>query len=296
MKTFPGQRFDRIEAAMPYKPQSRALDPRDVQIKANWNVRDMKSPAVRDHINGIKESIRQRIADGLPGLIKPIEVTYDRGTGVTDLVDGECRLTACRELWDEGLEVYVASKVVEGSDDQLFATALASNSGRAYTDVEIAEGIRRLNVGQLWSPTKIARHICRPLRYVTDALALAGVPEEAKQLLNEGAVTKDAVLHAVKGKDGDSLGALKERAADRLKAQPPAQASIPGTPAPRGKAAPPVARPKKPSAQESIAKSDTGMALTIGIDLARLVLEDYWVRRDLEIKAKAYLSAVGLEK
>jgi hypothetical protein len=38
------------------------------------------------------------------------------------------------------------------------------------------------------------------------------------------------------------------------------------------------------------------MALTIGIDLARLVLEDYWVRRDLEIKAKAYLSAVGLEK
>ena len=47
---------------------------------------------------------------------------------------------------------------------------------------------------------------------------------------------------------------------------------------------------------ESIAKSDTGMALTIGIDLARLVLDDYWFGRDLEIKAKAYLSAVGLEK
>ena len=292
MKTFPGQRFDRIEAAMPYKPQSRALDPRDVQIKANWNVRDMKSPAVRDHINGIKESIRQRIADGLPGLIKPIEVTYDRGTGVTDLVDGECRLTACRELWDEGLEVYVASKVVEGSDDQLFATALASNSGRAYTDVEIAEGIRRLNVGQLWSPTKIARHICRPLRYVTDALALAGVPEEAKQLLNEGAVTKDAVLHAVKGKDGDSLGALKERAAGRLKAQPPTQASIPGTPAPRAKAAPPVARPKKPSAQESIAKKAPSL-LELADSMYRLIMDEQpWT--ELELAAKAYGKARGI--
>lgn len=90
-----------------------------------------------------------------------------------------------------------------------------------------------------------------------------------------------------------SLDAVRAR---RRPKAPPTQASIPGTPAPRGKAAPPVARPKKPSAQESIAKSDTGKALTIGIDLARLVLADAWVGRDLRKKSKAYLSAVGLEK
>lgn len=286
-----GQRFDRIEAAMPYKPQSRALDPREVVIAPGWNVRDMRSPAVREHIQTIKASILERVNDNppLPALIKPIEVTYDIKTGVTTLVDGECRLTACRELWNAGHEVYVASKVVEGTDAQLFATALASNAGRAYTEVEIAEGIRRLHVGQLWSAKKVAAHICRPLRYVTDALQLAAVPDEAKQLLNQGAVTKDAVLHAAKGKDGDSLDALKTRAAARPM---PTQTALPGVSS-KTKPTPPVARPKKQSAKEAVAKAAPSL-LELADAMYRLIMDPQIPRSELRSAAQPYGKARGL--
>ena len=104
----PGERFDRTSDGEAYKPETRGLDPRKVVVTTGWNVRDMNSPETREHIKTLKLSIVAR------GVDKPISVRYDKVTGVATLVDGQCRLTACRELWQEGTKVYVPSMRVTG--------------------------------------------------------------------------------------------------------------------------------------------------------------------------------------
>jgi len=61
-------------------------------------------------------------------------------------VDGQCRLMACRELWDAGEHIYVPCKVLEGNDEQLFAASLSSNGGKPLTQWEIGIGCRKLHV------------------------------------------------------------------------------------------------------------------------------------------------------
>ena len=231
----PGERFDRAEGSQPYKPESRALDPREIVITEGWNVRDMNSPDTRDHIAALKISILAR------GLDKAITVRYDRVTGVTTLVDGQCRLTACRELLDEGHTIFVPAIRVQGDEAELTAESLTSNTGHPLTQWEIGAGCRRLlKFG--WTPPQIAAHICKSLRYVTDAIALSNVSIEAKTMLSAGQVTPGAVLHAVKEHGPDKAAeALQEAVA----AQPdPPQATIPGTKPAKKK---PVARPKAES-------------------------------------------------
>ena len=78
------ERFDRCSTGRPYKPESRALDPREVTIQPGWNVRDMSSPETREWISTLKVSILTAGYDQT----KPISVRYDRKTGVAISNDG----------------------------------------------------------------------------------------------------------------------------------------------------------------------------------------------------------------
>ena len=277
-----GSRFDRAPGTMPYKPESRALDPREVTIQPNWNVRDMSSTETREWIKQLKVSILTVGYDQT----KPISVRYERKTGVATLVDGQCRLTACRELRNEGHEIWIPCVVTEGDEAALTAESMAGNSGQPLTQWEIGAGCRRL-VKFGWSPSMIAAHICKPVRYVNEAIALSNVPVEAKEMLREGSVTPGAVLHAVSGKDGDSLPKLKERVASAPK---PAQASIPGA----GRPPKPIARPKKPSASEQVAKKAPNL-LELADAMYRAINDDYPVGWASAVNAaKAYGKARGL--
>lgn len=53
-----------------------------------------------------------------------------------------------------------------------------------------------------WSPDEIARHINVPMRYVSEAIALANAPLEAKQMIDAGEVTSARMLDAIR-KHGD---------------------------------------------------------------------------------------------
>jgi ParB-like chromosome segregation protein Spo0J len=290
----PGERFDRAAGTEPYKPESRALDPRHVTIQSGWNVRDVTSSEARANIAGIKASILARVNEDppLPGLIKPIEVRYDYKTGVTTLVDGHCRLIACRELWNEGQHIYVPCKVLQGTDEQLFASSLTSNSGLPLTQWEIGVGCRKLATGYNWSVKRIAAHLCKTVRYVNEAIALSNVSDDAKSLLAAGAATPGAVLHAVAGKDGDSVEALKTRIAERPADPARKQRALPGVPAKATKPKP-VARPKKPSAKEQIAKKAPNL-LELADAVCRLVLDDDVAIDEVILAAKAYKKARGL--
>ena len=285
----PSERFDRAEGSSPLRSDRAYYDPRWIKIEPDWNARDLSSPAALAHIASLEESI---LADGVREAIK---VKYDRATGVRTLVAGHCRLTACLNLIAKGHDVKIPCEQVKGDEIELMIENLTQNAGLPLTQWEAGVEYRKL---LRWgcTPADVARRVCKPLRYVTEAIALSGVSLEAKAMLSEGKATPGAVLHAVDGKDGDSVEKLKAKVAERPKPKESPQTSFPGTPAPKPAKPKPVARPKKPSAKETIAKSDTGRALTIGIDLARHVIADDWPFDVLEAKAKAYLSAVGLEK
>ena len=275
----PGERLDRASGTQPYREESRALDPREVTIKPGWNVRDMSSHETREWIDTLKASILAR------GLDKPISIRYERKTGTAILVDGQCRLMACRKLWNEGNKVYVKSVVVDGDEAELTIKSMVSNSGQPLTQWEIGAGCRRL-IGWSWTVRDIAAHICKPVRYVTEAIALSNVPLEAKTMLAAGEATPGAVLHAIHGKRGDSLPALKKRVEDAPKPQPPAQTRLPGSPAKASKPTP-VARPKAPSAKEEAMKK-LPTVLELADALARLVLDDDVAFSELQIAARAY--------
>jgi ParB-like chromosome segregation protein Spo0J len=189
----PGARFGRGDEDSPYRPETSANDPRDIVIAEGWNVRDMTSAETRAWIETLKLSI---LTNGY-NPTKPITVRYDRKTGVKTLVDGQCRLTACQELWNEGHEIIVPEIRTDGDEATLTAESISGNAQLYLTQWEIGEGCRRLTRFG-WSIDKIAASICKSKRYVTDAIALSNVSLDAKAMLSSGEVTTGAVLHAVK--------------------------------------------------------------------------------------------------
>jgi ParB-like chromosome segregation protein Spo0J len=242
----------------------------------------MSSHETREWIATLKASILAR------GLDKPISIRYERKTGTATLVDGQCRLMACRELWDEGNKVYVKSVVVDGDEAELTIKSMVSNSGQPLTQWEIGAGCRRL-IGWSWTVRDIAAHICKPVRYVTEAIALSNVPLEAKTMLAAGEATPGAVLHAVQGKDGDSLPALKKRVDAAPKPQPPAQKTLPGSPVKAPKPQP-VARPKAPSAKEEAMKK-LPTVLELADAACKMILDDDATIGDCQKAARMYLRA-----
>jgi ParB-like chromosome segregation protein Spo0J len=233
-------------------------------IAEGWNVRDMTSAETRAWIETLKLSI---LTNGY-NPTKPITVRYDRKTGVKTLVDGQCRLTACQELWNEGHEIIVPEIRTDGDEATLTAESISGNAQLYLTQWEIGEGCRRLTRFG-WSIDKIAASICKSKRYVTDAIALSNVSLDAKAMLSAGEVTTGAVLHAVKEV---GLKAAAESLHEAVAAQPqPAQTTIPGTKPAKVK---PVSRPKAASKKEVKIKTVLKAVKLLLDDVEAAVLEN----------------------
>jgi ParB-like chromosome segregation protein Spo0J len=281
----PGERLDRAEGTKPYREESRALDPREVTIKPGWNVRDMTSPATREWIATLKASIAAR------GLDKPISIRYERKTGAATLVDGQCRLTACRELWDEGNQVWVKTVVVEGDEAQLTVKGIVANANQTLTQWEIGTGCARL-IGWGWTKSDIAVHICQSERYVTEALALHNAPLEAKAMLSAGEVTPGAVLHEIKKHGADAaVEPLKSLAAGRSDKSKPA--ARPKAPSKREQALQQAPEPQQQPVPAPVARLDSPNLKSIAIDLAYHVIADDLTFDQMERLAFGVYEAAG---
>ena len=87
------------------------------------------------------------------------------------------------------------------------------------------------------------------------------------------------------------MAKLKETVASRPKAKESAQTSFPG---PKAKAPKPVARPKKPSAKEEIAKAAPKL-LDLADAMARLILDENVMLEEPQRVAREYIKARGLK-
>ena len=275
----PNERFDRASNSAPYKPQSRALNPLDVVIAPGWNVRDVSSAESKEHIAALKLAILTNGYDQT----KPISVKYDRVTGVSTLVDGECRLTACQQIRNDGQEIWIPAVVTDGDEAQLTVESIAGNAGKQLTQWEIGEGCRRLlRFGK--STEWIAASICKSLRYVTDAIALSNVSLEAKSMMAAGQVTPARVLQEVKDHGDEAVDVLKEAVAEAVESsaiEPQATAK----PAKKVKPAKPLARKKAPSAKSA----SVDKVLELADALAQMIVAEEQSYDDVIQAAQHYL-------
>ena len=171
------------------------LDPRIISIESGHNPRDYRLPENRAHLDELKANIKEN------GVLVPLLVRFDAPTGSVFLVDGECRLTACNELIQEGvpIESVPTVQVKAGNEAERLIMALTANTGKPLSKWEIGGAFRRLK-GYGWDEEKIAQRLGYSLRFVNESLELEDAPEEVKHLLSEQAVTPSLVLSELRSK------------------------------------------------------------------------------------------------
>lgn len=183
------------------KLEGPKIDPRIVIVRQGFNYRDITTEAAQKHIAWLKESIRER------GVDQPISVEYTDGE--VFLVDGQCRLEALKQLWDEGLEIRVPAVAVRGDEPEVLARSMTANGSLPPTQMEFGSAVARLiNYG--WPMERIAKYVPshisvnmkKAVRYAKDALELHQAPLEVKKAVKEGvegvAVTPSLALSATR--------------------------------------------------------------------------------------------------
>ena len=185
----------RLNALGQGRVEGPKLDPRIIIIRPGFNFRDTSTPAVRAHIDWLKTSIKEH------GVQEPIRVEYDSDT--VYLVNGECRVIACKELWEEGVKVpykdgtngppLVPSIVVNGDEAEVLAASMIANGALPPTQIEFGSAAKRLmalgwpveKVAE-YTPPHIAKDPRKAARYVKEAVELHNAPLDVKKAVKEG--------------------------------------------------------------------------------------------------------------
>lgn len=181
------------------KIEGRKLDPRTIIIRKDFNYRDLSSEAAQKHIAWLKESIK---AEGVEQAIKVQFIA-----GKVYLVDGQCRVEACKQLFKEGVKVpyksggfgppLIPALAVAGDEADMLAASMVANGSLPPTKIEFgAAADRLLKLG--WTKEKVALYIpahigvkgFKAARYVEDAVELHHAPISVKKAVQEG---KDGV-------------------------------------------------------------------------------------------------------
>ena len=179
----------------------RATQLRPEIVIMDWskNYRTKDTQKTLDHIAWLKESIK---AEGVEQAIKVQFIA-----GKVYLVDGQCRVEACKQLFKEGVKVpyksggfgppLVPALAVAGDEADMLAASMVANGSVPPTKIELgAAADRLLKLG--WPKEKVALYVpshlsvkgFRAARYVEEAVELHHAPISVKKAVQEG---KDGV-------------------------------------------------------------------------------------------------------
>ncbi|MBN1300283.1 MAG: ParB/RepB/Spo0J family partition protein [Melioribacteraceae bacterium] len=131
-------------------------------------------------LNELKNSILTN------GLIQP--VTVRRKNGIYELISGERRFRACREIGYKNIPAYV---IQVDTDEAMLALSLIENIQREKLNpIEIAEAYKRLIEECKLSQEEVAIKVGKDRTTITNTLRLLKLPEKIKKYLIEGTVTQ----------------------------------------------------------------------------------------------------------
>ena len=239
------------------------LNPKDVIIQKGFNYRDMESAAVLSHIEWLKASIRDR------GVQEPIRVKFEEGK--VYLINGECRLLACKALRKEGTEVFIPAVTAKGDEAEVLAKSMVANGSLPPTQLEFGAAAARLKGWgweekkiALYTPPHIAQDGTKARRYVKEAIELHEAPIAVKKAVTEGvdgvAVSPALALQAARKSPLHAEEEIRKVAAEaKAKGKKAAKR-------PKGEGV--AAKAKKQ------AKDATDDLLRIGDELATMILDE----------------------
>jgi ParB/RepB/Spo0J family partition protein len=173
------------------------LDPKLIQVKADWNSRDASDPANANHINELAASIKEI------GVKKPL-VCYME-SDVVYVTDGHCRLAAVMQLVNAGVEIKSVPVMVEdrhsNEADRIFSQ-IVHNSGKPLTGIEQANVFKRL-IALGWAQKDIALKAGISGGRVSQLLELLTLPLVLQKFITEGKASASMVLNTFKKHNGD---------------------------------------------------------------------------------------------
>ncbi|MDE2232560.1 MAG: hypothetical protein KGJ90_00310 [Patescibacteria group bacterium] len=197
----------------------------DIEVEPGFNARDFSTPENQEHVRYLKTSIIEG------GVKEPLTVRLEsNGDGIkhVKLVGGECRLRAVLMAIEEGHEIHSVpcqSDDRYANDADRIAELITRNSGKQLTPLEQASVCKRLSAFG-WDQRQIAKKLAYSDSYISQLLGLTTLPEEARKLVADGAVSAAAALNEVRT-SGEVVGvetlkqAVEEAAADgKTKATP----------------------------------------------------------------------------
>jgi len=134
------------------------------------------------------ESALKELADSIKskGLIQPIVVAYEEERGKYILISGERRLRACKLLGYASIKAIV----VPYKREEFLEIALIENIQReGLTPIEEALGYRELIDRFGYTHEQIASIIGKDRATITNTLRLLKLPDEIKEMLNDGLIS-----------------------------------------------------------------------------------------------------------
>ncbi len=180
------------------------IDPRKLQIRADWNSRDFTDPANQAHVEELAKSIAEN------GVREPLKVFVEND--VPYVTNGECRLRAVMLCIERGTEI----KTVPVMGEDRFAneagrlfTQFISNSGKQFSVIENAKLFKRL-IDMGWQQNDVAKKTGFSGGRVSQLLELLTLPVILQKFITEGKASASMVLNVFKKHNGDVALAVAE--------------------------------------------------------------------------------------
>lgn len=134
----------------------------------------------KDALDELKKSILDN------GLIQPVTVRRD-GENNYELISGERRLRACREIGFKDIPAYV---IKADTKEQMIALALIENIQRENLNpIEVAHSYKRLMEECTLSQEEIAERVGKDRTTITNSIRLLKLPSEIQQSLVKNEIT-----------------------------------------------------------------------------------------------------------
>jgi ParB family transcriptional regulator, chromosome partitioning protein len=168
------------------------IDPRKIAVDYDYNLRNLTTPLAVEKLAELRESIRES------GIRVPLLVRLD-GEDIV-LVQGHRRHAAVMALISEGVPFKAVpcwSEDRKRSPEDRTLDLFLSNDGEPLTELEKAEGIKRL-LSYGWKPDDIAKRLGKSGSYVSHLIQVGNMPEAAKEFVRDGVVSASTALSTVR--------------------------------------------------------------------------------------------------
>lgn len=168
------------------------VDPELIEEREGYNIRDLDSPEVQEHIRKMANAIHESGTSNFP----PISVQIEGDKMF--VVSGHCRRRAHVLAKQEAAPVQ-GIRVVQSklNEHERVIDLLTSNDGLPLTQLQKAKVVKRL-VDFDWSIAEIAKKMGVTHRVISDLLILLEAPQEIKTLVEDNKISATLAVETMK--------------------------------------------------------------------------------------------------